>query len=322
MMYDLFAEFYVNSSDSQPKYTVLMGSYYPKTMNEMENLGFSVAPDSNPGFIDYVKEVKEDELQNWVYDGFMGEMMDVLDANRFYFKIQLYAREVEAIDDDGHYPSRGVMIGKTFVRFEHSDLNSPVFFEDMTLGPHGGNGLWFRTPVKRLKRLFKVMTLVEVMEKMKELADGKPWSFNQLRRYFASGVDEALELATQVFAGETDLDGNPAILHALAVGIAGKTSDEKIVGFLHDVIEDSDIEAEDLICEGFSDEVIRAVLILTHEKWRDSYDEYIDKIIISGNRLAINVKINDLRHNIERGRKGHHKKLLEKHEKALTKILG
>ena len=69
MMYDLFADFYEKSSDSQPKYTVLMGSYYPKTINEMEKLGFSVDPDSTPGFVDYVKEVKEDELQDWVQDG-------------------------------------------------------------------------------------------------------------------------------------------------------------------------------------------------------------------------------------------------------------
>ena len=58
-MYDLFADFYVKSSDSQPKYTVLMGNYYPKTINEMEELGFSVDPDSTPGFLDYVKELHQ-----------------------------------------------------------------------------------------------------------------------------------------------------------------------------------------------------------------------------------------------------------------------
>ena len=67
-MYDLFADFYVKSSDSQPKYTVLLGSHYPKTINEMENLGFSVDPDSTPGFVDYLKEVKEDELQDYYPD--------------------------------------------------------------------------------------------------------------------------------------------------------------------------------------------------------------------------------------------------------------
>lgn len=306
MMYDLFADFYVKSGDSLPRYSVLLGSFYPKTLGEMQEHGFIKDPDSIPGYVDYMKEVWEDELQNWVQEGFTCELKDVLNANRFYYRILLKAMEVEVVDDNGNYPPRGVSIGKTFVRFEHSDPDSPVFFEDMTPGPHGGNGLWFRTPMKRIKRLFKVMTMVEVITKMRELADGNTWSFNQLRRYFASGVDEALELATKVFAGQTDLNGNPAILHSLAVGLAGKTSDEKIVGFLHDILEDSDLEAEDLICAGFSDEVIRAVLILTHEKWRDSYSEYINKVIHSGNRLAINVKLNDLRHNIECGGKGRH----------------
>ncbi len=35
---------------------------------------------------------------------------------------------------------------------------------------------------------------------------------------------------------------------------------------------------------------------------------------------SLNVKINDLKHNIERGRKGRHKTLVKKHEDALAKI--
>ncbi len=320
MMYDLFAEFYVNSFDSKPKYTVLMGRYYPETVNEMKEKGFNVDPDSHLSSVEYIMEIKENELYDWIQDGFKSELKDVLNAHRFYYKIQLKAKEAEVIEHNTFNASRGFLFGDTFISFEDSDPNSPMFFECLNRSNPKERGYWFRTPMKRLKRLFKVMTLVEVMEKMRELANGKPWSFNQLRRYFASGIDEALELATRVFTGETDLDGNPAILHALAVGMAGKTSDEKIVGFLHNVIEDSNLEAEDLICEGFSDEVIRAVVILTHEKWRDSYDEYIDKVIGSGNRLAINVKINDLKHNIERGLKGRHKMLVKKHEDALAKI--
>ena len=53
--------------------------------------------------------------------------------------------------------------------------------------------------------------------------------------------------------------------------MAGKTDDEKIVGFLHDVVEDSKWEVEDLMREGFSEEVTRAVAILTHEKWHETY---------------------------------------------------
>lgn len=318
MMYDLFADFYEKSSDSQPKYKVLLGSIHPSRIGEMEEYGFKEDKDATPGFLDYVMDATEDSVQDWVRQGYVGELMDVLDCGIDFEKITIQAMEVEVIDDEGHYPPRGLMICETFVSFDGSDLNQPVFFEDRTPGPEGGSGLWFQVPMKRLKRYFKCLTMIEVMEGLGRFGKRQHWSFDQLRRYFASGIDEAVEIATQVFAGERDLDGKPALLHALAVGMAGKTNDEKIVGFLHDVVEDSKWEVEDLMREGFSEEVTRAVAILTHEKWHETYGQYINRIIHSGNRLAINVKINDLKHNIERGQKGRHKKQLKKHEDALA----
>lgn len=119
---------------------------------------------------------------------------------------------------------------------------------------------------------------------------------------FAAGIDEALEIITYEFRGQKDIDGNPAILHPLTVGLMGVNDNEKTVGFLHDLIEDCDWSIEDLQTEGFLDEVVEAVDILTHRKDEDSYDEYVNKIILSGNRLAINVKLNDLHHNLQRGK--------------------
>ena len=320
MMYDLFADFYEKSSDSQPKYKVLLSSIHPSRIGEMEELGFKEDKESTPGFLDYVMESSADEVQDWVQNGYVGELLDVIDCGIHFQRITIQAMEVEVIDD-GHYPPRGLMIDDTFVSFEYSDLNSPVFFEDRTPEPDGGHGLWFQVPMKHLKRYFKCLTMMEVMEGLKRFGGRMRWTFNQLRRYFAAGIDEAVEIATQVFAGERDLDGKSALLHALAVGMAGKTDDEKIVGFLHDVVEDSKWEVEDLMREGFSEEVTRAVAILTHEKWHETYEQNIDRIVRSGNKLAINVKINDLKHNIERGQKGRHKKLVKKHEDALAALL-
>ena len=48
--------------------------------------------------------------------------------------------------------------------------------------------------------------------------------------------------------------------------------------------------------------------------------EYVQDIADSGNRLAIRVKYNDLRHNLKRGMKGHHMKQVKKHEAALKII--
>ncbi|WP_440433081.1 peptide-methionine (S)-S-oxide reductase [Prevotella sp.] len=53
-------------------------------------------------------------------------------------------------------------------------------------------------------------------------------------------IDIALRIATAAHAGQTDRDGYPVILHPLAVGLMGHTDEEKIAGFLHDVVEDGE----------------------------------------------------------------------------------
>ena len=167
---------------------------------------------------------------------------------------------------------------------------------------------------------FSVLTLFEVVERLKFFGSGTYWSTKDLKEYFESGIDEAVAIASTVFRNKRDLDGNPDILHSLAVGTAGQTKNEKIVGFLHDVVEDSDVTFEDLDEYGFSAEVLEALKLLTHDKKRMSYDEYVRAIIASGNSTAINVKINDLRNNIARAG-NRHKRILEKHTAALALVL-
>jgi hypothetical protein len=134
-----------------------------------------------------------------------------------------------------------------------------------------------------------------------------------------SDIDKAIELASRAHAADYDLDGNPTILHPLAVGMMGKNDVERIVGFLHDVVEDTQYDFDDLADFGFSDEVISALRLLTHDK-STPYMEYVENICKSGNKAAINVKMNDLRHNIARGREGGHLHCVEKHTKALAFI--
>lgn len=134
-----------------------------------------------------------------------------------------------------------------------------------------------------------------------------------------SDIDKAIELASKAHAADYDLDGNPTILHPLAVGMMGKTDAERIVGFLHDVVEDTRYDFDDLEEIGFSEEVLSALRLLTHDK-ETPYMEYIERICKSGNRTAINVKLNDLRHNLARGREGGHMRCVEKHTKAFEYI--
>lgn len=134
-----------------------------------------------------------------------------------------------------------------------------------------------------------------------------------------SDIDKAIGLASKAHEADYDLDGNPTILHPLAVGLMGGNDTERIVGFLHDVVEDTKYTFEDLIEEGFSEEVIATLRLLTHDK-ETPYMEYIERICKSGNRTAVNVKMNDIRHNMARGTAGGHTRCVERHKVALAYI--
>lgn len=115
-------------------------------------------------------------------------------------------------------------------------------------------------------------------------------------------IEETLQIALEAHSGQKDLDGNSAILHPLAVGLMGETEAEIKAGFLHDVVEDSSITLEDLKNRGVEDEVLTALALLSHDKAKVGYFEYVENIIASGNVTAIHVKLNDLHHNLQRGK--------------------
>lgn len=130
-------------------------------------------------------------------------------------------------------------------------------------------------------------------------------------------IDTALQIATKAHEGQKDRDGYPVILHPIAVGMMGDTDEEKITGFLHDVVEDSDYTFDDLIREGIPNGVVNALRLLTHEHGTDYY-EYVQGIIDSGNPIALQVKYNDLRHNYARGKA--YPDLQKKHGRALEMV--
>lgn len=112
-------------------------------------------------------------------------------------------------------------------------------------------------------------------------------------------VDEIIRIAVNAHDGQKDLEGNPAILHVLAVGLMGANELEQKVGFLHDVVEDTDLSIEDLRSMGVEEDVLEAVDLLTHRNGI-SYEDYVRNILLSGNEAAIHVKVNDLQQNGKR----------------------
>lgn len=112
-----------------------------------------------------------------------------------------------------------------------------------------------------------------------------------------STLERAIQIATEAHKGQFDKAGREYIGHPIRVMEMGKTEDEKIVGVLHDVIEDTDWTFERLEAEGFSQEVINALRCVTKTSENENYDEFIDRV--KKNPLASAVKINDLTDNMD-----------------------
>ena len=78
-----------------------------------------------------------------------------------------------------------------------------------------------------------------------------------------STLERAIEIAAKAHAGQVDKAGEAYILHPLRVMLSLDTEKQRIVGVLHDVVEDMDVTLEQLGAEGFSDEVLTALQALT-----------------------------------------------------------
>ncbi|WP_431785885.1 HD domain-containing protein [Paenibacillus lactis] len=114
-----------------------------------------------------------------------------------------------------------------------------------------------------------------------------------------SMLEKAIQIAVNAHSGQTDKGGSPYILHPLRVMHMMESEDEKIVAVLHDVIEDTDVTYGDLLKEGFSHEVIKAVRALTRQE-NETYMEFIHRC--KKNDLACKVKIQDIYDNLDLSR--------------------
>lgn len=111
-------------------------------------------------------------------------------------------------------------------------------------------------------------------------------------------LENAIQLATEAHKGQVDKSGKEYILHPTRVMNRLEGDDTKIVGILHDVVEDTDITIDDLRKLGLKEKVVEAILLLTHpEDFKGTLEEYfenIQKIADSKNQLAIDTKFSDL----------------------------
>ena len=125
-------------------------------------------------------------------------------------------------------------------------------------------------------------------------------------------LDRAKAIATSAHEGQVDKAGKPYIEHPMRVMNMGKTVEEKIAGVLHDVVEDSDWTFEMLEKEGIPKDVMDALRCVTKLSEDEDYDHFIERV--KTNPLAVKVKLNDLKDNMDIPRLG------EEPEKDLARL--
>lgn len=114
-----------------------------------------------------------------------------------------------------------------------------------------------------------------------------------------STLERAIQIATQAHAGQIDKAGEPYILHPLRVMFNMETIEQKIVAVLHDVVEDCKDKGwtlERLEKEGFNQNVLDAVKAVSKVDGEE-LESYLKRV--ESNRLALAVKLKDLKDNMD-----------------------
>ena len=310
MIYDFIAEFFRDKNDTSPMYrTHLWGIQNAESF--IKSIGMIEDPDSTSGFIDYLKEMNQCELIELFSLEENPELADIIFEGEACRKIILHAYEIE--EEFEIRCSFGVE-DAIWATFSGNRPDSRVRISGMYQEPV------IDLPLRCFKEKMGVLTLFEVMHRLeKEYSHIFDEDLDGLRREFESGIDRAIDIVSHEFGDDLDLDGNPQLLHMTAVSAAGSNDDERLVGMLHDLVEDKEWTFDDLLSDGFPEHIVDTLRLLTHDK-ETPYMDYVRNICESGNKVALAVKINDLNHNLKRGRAGGHWHHVEKHEKALSYI--
>lgn len=116
-----------------------------------------------------------------------------------------------------------------------------------------------------------------------------------MSRRRTSLLEKALGFAVSEHKGQNDRAGMPYIAHICAVVAAVTSQEEKTVAALHDIVEDTHCDIEDIRWE-FPQHIADAVDAIT-KRDNEPYAEYL--IRVKANDLARTVKIADLLHNMD-----------------------
>jgi len=124
-------------------------------------------------------------------------------------------------------------------------------------------------------------------------------------------LEKAIKIAVEAHTGQVDKGGNPYILHPLRVMLSLDLEEERIVGVLHDVVEDcKGWSWERLKEQGCSDKLIEALKSVSKTPEEEAeyrslledeklghYLEFIQRA--KANKIGRKVKAADIRDNLD-----------------------
>lgn len=112
-----------------------------------------------------------------------------------------------------------------------------------------------------------------------------------------STLERAIAIAAEAHAGQVDKAGESYILHPLRIMMELQATEDRIVGVLHDVVEDNATwPLSALRAEGFSDAIIAAVDAVTRREDED-YEAFVRRA--ARNEIGRRVKLADLADNMK-----------------------
>jgi hypothetical protein len=118
-----------------------------------------------------------------------------------------------------------------------------------------------------------------------------------------STLEKAIAIAAEAHAGQIDKAGQPYILHPLRVMLLLTALEDRVVGVLHDVVEDGGeaCSLDRLREEGFSETILAAIDSITKRpEEEDDYDAFIRRA--AKHPVGRRVKLADLEDNCDLSR--------------------
>ncbi len=158
-----------------------------------------------------------------------------------------------------------------------------------------GGGEWLR--VQETAEDLKAKAFARISEAEPEaLAPADPDAAPALQ-HLLEQVELARQIATKAHAGQVDKAGRPYIDHPRRVACRVVELQAQAVAWLHDVIEDTGLTADDLRLQGVDDDTVAAVQLLTRGEGDDG-----DYARIAADPLAREVKLADIADNTDPAR--------------------